>query len=586
MSQQQQKTITDFLSEDYKDFSLYTVEQRAIPSYIDSFKPTQRKIIHVGNDIWRTGNEKPLKIFQFAGKIASDCLHYDSKILLSDGSEIIIGEWFTEFPESEFEIVCMDLNGEKTISIGFNPSSSLQKYVYELETENGVIHKLSGNHLVMLIDGTYKKVSELILEDELKMMKIKSINKIVLETPETYYDISVKDYNNFIINKSIVVHNCYYHHGNEALQNAIVNMAQKFKNNLPLLEEVGQFGTIRNPEHGAARYISTMLTKNFRLLYKDFELLTYKEEEGVKIEPVFFLPIIPTVLINGSSGIAVGFASNILNRNPVDIITACENLLKGKKINELVPYKPDFKGSYLKDEVINKRWIIRGKFERLDKKNAVKILELPPSMTYEKYDLILDALVESKLITSYDDNCKDDINYLIKFPKETYGKLTDEKIIKILKLEEAETEIFTTLDETGKLKIFETDKEIIESFVKFRLGYYLKRKEFLLNKLKNESNILKNKALFIKNILDKKIKINNVPKEDIIVQLEKIGLDKIEGNYDYLLRMPIYSLTKELYEKLNEDYRLKNIEIEALTKVEPKNMYIDDLTELKTKLIK
>ena len=85
------------------------------------------------------------------------------------------------------------------------------------------------------------------------------------------------------------------------------------------MEEIGQFGSLRSPEAGAARYISTKTTKNFRLLYKDFEFLEPQFEEGVQIEPSFFLPIIPAVLLNGSSGIAVGFAKNILNRNPDDI---------------------------------------------------------------------------------------------------------------------------------------------------------------------------------------------------------------------------------------------------------------------------
>ena len=152
------KTISEFLSQEYRDFSLYTIENRAIPSVIDGFKPTHRKIIFISNGIWKTGSEKPLKVFQLAGKVASDA---------------------------------------------------------------------------------------------------------------------------------------FYHHGNMSLESSIVTMAQSFKNNLPLLEEIGQFGSLRSPEPAAARYIGTKLNKNFRLLYKDFELLTYKEEEGESIEPYFFLPIVP-----------------------------------------------------------------------------------------------------------------------------------------------------------------------------------------------------------------------------------------------------------------------------------------------------
>ena len=70
------KTISEFLSKEYKEFSLYTIENRAIPSIIDGFKPTHRKVIHVCSDIWKSGTEKPLKVFQLAGKVASDAFYH------------------------------------------------------------------------------------------------------------------------------------------------------------------------------------------------------------------------------------------------------------------------------------------------------------------------------------------------------------------------------------------------------------------------------------------------------------------------------------------------------------------------------
>jgi DNA topoisomerase II len=443
-----EKTITEFLSNEYKDFSLYVIENRAIPSVIDGLKPSQRKIIHVSNSVWRSGSEKPLKIFQLAGKVASDC---------------------------------------------------------------------------------------------------------------------------------------FYHHGNTSLESAIINMAQKFKNNMPLLEEDGQFGSLRSPEPGAPRYIGTKLNNNFRLLYKDFELLDYKEEEGEEIEPQFFLPIIPTVLINGSSGIAVGFSSNILNRNPIDAITACENLLKGKKISQVKPYNPFFNGDYIQDEENKKRWIIRGKLQVVNT-STVKISELSPSMTFEKYESILDDLIEKKVIVSYDDNCKDNIDYTIKFTRDQLAKYNEEKLIKLLKLEEYETEIYSTLDENGKLKIFDSIEDIFIYFVNFRLTYYDKRKQYLLDKLKHELKILSNRGRFIKAIIEGKLEVKNVAKDLIIKSIEEMKLDKIDDSYDYLLRMPIWSLTKEMFEKLKEDFKIKKEEMDALSKIDPKDMYLEDLSILKKKL--
>jgi len=367
-----------------------------------------------------------------------------------------------------------------------------------------------------------------------------------------------------------------------SLENAIVTMAQKFKNNAALLEEVGQYGSLRSPQAGAPRYIGTKLNNNFKLIYKDSDLLEFKEEEGESIEPHYFLPIIPMVLINGSSGIAVGFAMNILNRDIKSVTEACINTLKGKGITEIKPSINEFSGEFIQDIENNKRWIIRGKFQRVNT-STVRITELPPSMTYEKYEAILDKLCDDKVIVSYDNNCKDNIDYVIKFTRAELEKITDEKLIKIFKLEEYSTEIFSTLDEFGKLKIFENTSDIIRYFVNFRLEYYHKRKEFMLNKMRHDLKVLSNRGRFIKAILDEKLKVNNVSKPDIIKGIEEMNLEQIDGNYDYLLRMPIYSLTKELFEKLKADFTAKKEEIKVLEETDPKDMYLLDLDELKKK---
>ena len=196
----------------------------------------------------------------------------------------------------------------------------------------------------------------------------------------------------------------------------------------------------------------------------------------------------------------------------------------------------------------------------------------------------MDELVENKSIVSYDDNCKDNIDYTIKFTRYDLEKLDDDKLIKLLKLQESETENFTTIDENGKLKIFDSAVDIIKYFVKFRLSYYVKRKEFMLDKMTHELKVLGNRGKFIKLILDGKIIVNGKPKTDIITQIEKNSIDKIDGDYDYLLRMPIYSLTIEMFEKLKEDFKNKKEEISLLKLVDPKDMYLDDLSELKRKI--
>jgi DNA topoisomerase-2 len=242
-----------------------------------------------------------------------------------------------------------------------------------------------------------------------------------------------------------------------------------------------------------------------------------------------------------------------------------------------------FTGTYTQDTENNKKWYIRGKFERVNS-STVKITELPPSMTYEKYEEILDKLVENKDIVSYEDNCKDNIDYTIKFTRVGLEILSDDKLFNLLKLVESETENFNTLDEYGKLKIFESVDDIIQYFVDFRLKYYQVRKDHQLDKMQHELKVLGNRGKFIKAILDGKIVVNNKSKDEIVSQIESIAIDMIDGSYDYLLRMPIYSLTKEMFEKLKEDFSNKKDEIEKLKLVDPKDMYLEDLSELKKKV--
>lgn len=411
-------------------------------------------------------------------------------------------------------------------------------------------------------------------------MKIKKITKRILDSPKTFYDITVDGTHNFLITKGKVVTH------NSSLSGAIVGMAQKFKNSMPVLEEIGQFGSLRSPEAGAPRYISTKLHKNFRLLYMDFELLTPRYEEGNEIEPKYFLPIIPTVLLNGGSGIAVGFATNILNRNPLDLIDACLKELEGKKFKEPSPWYYGFNGVCLKDAENPLSWIFKGVYE-VKNTSTLEIKELPPSMTYEKFDSHLTALEETRRIVSYDNNCKADINYLLKFRREDLKSLQDSgRLDRALKMEEKQSENFTVLDENGDLKIFENATEIIKYFVSFRVAYYVKRKQYLIDQITKELLVLSNKARFIKMIIDGKLKINNVPRKQIILALETGDFDELGGSYNYLLSLPIHTLTKETYEALLGDTNTKELELESIKTKEPSQMYKDDLQELRKALIK
>ena len=443
------RTIDDFFDNEYTEFARYVVAQRAIPSLIDGFKPSQRKIAYAASRLWKTGNEKPMKVFQLGGQAAAMA---------------------------------------------------------------------------------------------------------------------------------------QFHHG--SLDGTIIGMTQEFKNSMPIFQGIGQFGSLRSPEAGAPRYIGVKFNENFRLLYKDFELAKPKFEEGEEIEPEFFLPVIPTVLLNGSSGIAVGFATNILNRHPLDLIDSCLLVLDGKETQILRPWIRGFYGDIEQVVGTHKSWSFRGKWE-IKNTTTVEITEIPPSFTYEKYESHLDALVERGILASYDDNSNERVHYVLKFSRSVLAEwIKKDRLGDLLKMRDGEGENLTTIDENGKLKVFERAEEIVNYFVKFRLEYYTKRKTRLLVELDNEIQILTARARFVKAVIEKEIDVMNVKKVDVMKSISSIGINKIDGDYDYLLSMPIHSLTAEKYAELLKRHSVKTKEREKVEKTSAEDFYRQDLKELRAQVEK
>lgn len=378
-----------------------------------------------------------------------------------------------------------------------------------------------------------------------------------------------------------------YLHG-DGLWRVIVTLGQDFAgtNNIPLIQKFGAFGCRSNNEPGAPRYIHASGSKMFFNLfnYKDDEILINQTFEGTKIEPRFYVPTIPIILVNGSEGVSSGFAQKILARNPKSIIKYIQNFLnkKATKKDWLNPFYNDFNGEIIRDPNFPddpKKWLVNGKVEKV-KSNVYRIKEIPFTYDLNSYLKVLDSLEESKTILSYSDmsdgDCK--LEFEVKVPKD----FKHEDVLKILKLQKPITENYTCIDENNKIRVFEDAEEIIKSFIDIKLKFIQKRKEFLEKSFQDELDILNSKILFITMVIDKKLKINNVPKEQVIEALSKVKkIVKVQDSYDYLLKMPIYSLTKEKVEDLKNQALSKSSELETLKKMSSEQIWLKDLEEIK-----
>ena len=359
-----------------------------------------------------------------------------------------------------------------------------------------------------------------------------------------------------------------YLHG--SLDGVIVNLAQNFPgtNNIALLTREGNFGTRFTQEASASRYIYTFGSPEFFNLFnkEDNEILLHQTFEGAKIEPRFFVPELPLLLINGSDGVSSGFAQKILPRNPKSIAKAIQLLLSGQNIDPklLNPYYVGFNGSVESGET-EAQWEIKGVIKRTAI-NKVEVSELPIGYDLRGYLDVLDGLEDKKIIQSYVDKSEDD-NFLfeVTIPSKILKDSTDDDLLQMLKLIKRISENYTVIDENNKIKVFNSSIDILKHFIKIKLEYMDKRKSNQLDNLLFDIDIANSKYEFISRIISGELVVGNRKKLDVVEDLKAIDKIKpINDSYDHLLRMSIFSLTSEELDKLKDTIRTSEIKLTEL----------------------
>lgn len=365
-----------------------------------------------------------------------------------------------------------------------------------------------------------------------------------------------------------------YLHGETSAQDALTKMAASWCNNMPLFEEHGNFGSRIVQEAAASRYIYVKLSENFNKYFQDFEVCEPKEDNP---EPINYLPIIPMCLVNGISGLAIGFSTNILPHDPKDITEACIEYLSTGKITKQVPVKyPNFKGKVYNTE--DNKWVNEGIVEKSikGKKIIYTITELPICYDREKYYNVLLKLKNTNKIIDFDEKCdKSGFNFIVYVDESIDSKIDD--IVKYLKLRDIETENLTTIDENNNLVIFKSINVLIEKFCDYRI---IKSKEMLdyqIKQIDNKIFELELKMLFINKVISKEIVINNLTKKDLIIEIKKLKEKVSDELADKIVSIPTYSFTQDNINELDKQIKKQYTTRTAISKQTGKSSLLTKL---------
>ncbi|PLW47395.1 hypothetical protein PCANC_05840 [Puccinia coronata f. sp. avenae] len=411
-----------------------------------------------------------------------------------------------------------------------------------------------------------------------------------------------------------------YHHGEASLTQTIVGLAQNFvgSNNINVLSPNGQFGTRASggKDAASARYIFTNIEKITRVIFPpaDDNVLNYLTDDGTQIEPEWYIPVIPMVLVNGSSGIGTGWSSDIPNYNPVDIVNNLRRRLADEPLEPMHPWFRGFTGQIIPEAP--GKYKVLGEWDQPDD-DTIEITELPIRVWNQSYKEQIEAWINSTdkipaLVKDYREyHTETTVHFIITLTEKGKEAIKKDGIEKVFKLSgNLSITNMVCFDPLGKIKKYSTPEQILDDFYDVRLAYYQKRKEYLVNDLTLMYERLSNQARFVLMIIEKKLIVSNRKKADIVLDLRKLefrpfpvkpkpktagdpdqadeeGAEEEEvadlsaagtaGDFDYLLGMAISRLTAEQVAKLLAERDDKEKELHILLEKTAPDLWNADL---------
>ncbi|WFD30011.1 DNA topoisomerase (ATP-hydrolyzing) [Malassezia sp. CBS 17886] len=409
-----------------------------------------------------------------------------------------------------------------------------------------------------------------------------------------------------------------YHHGDQSLVMTIVGLAQDYcgSNNVNLLLPNGQFGTrsMGGKDAASARYIFTAVPRITRQLFhaQDDALLNYLDDDGQSIEPEWFVPVVPQVLLNGAEGIGTGWSTSVPNYNPVDVVANLRRRMAGEEYVPMAPWYRGFAGTI--EQTAPDRFRVAGHARQLDERTW-EITELPVRVWTSSYKEWLEERVVGSdkapaTLREYKEYHTDTtVHFVVELNprgQEDIDRVGADAFFRLSTV--LSTGNMVLFNPEGKIKKYASPLEILDDFYFLRLGFYQRRKEHLVDQLKLVYDRLSNQARFVSMIIARELQVSNRKKADIVDELRALGFkpfpkteakatsvpDMAEApdapgdgdddlasrvtDFDYLLSMAIYSLTKERVERLLRERDNTESELKILLGRSPQNLWDEDLT--------
>ncbi|KAJ5884702.1 DNA topoisomerase II eukaryotic-type [Penicillium taxi] len=412
-----------------------------------------------------------------------------------------------------------------------------------------------------------------------------------------------------------------YQHGDTSLQQTIVGLAQTFvgSNNINCLEPSGNFGSRLQggSDCASARYIYTRLSPFARRVFHsaDEPILTYNKDDGETIEPENYIPVVPLILINGADGIGTGWSSSIPNYNPEDIVKNLKLLMEGQPTEPMQPWFRGFTGEVV--DLGGDRYKFNGIIKNTGD-SEVEITELPIRTWTQDFKDKLEDIIKAEKLPSFikdyrDYNTHNKVHFVIQLEDSFAKRLPEggteglEEKFKLSK--QISTTNLVAFDPEGRITKYATVDDILKEFFTVRLKYYEKRKQYQLSELQRVLEKLSNQARFVQMIIDGKLVISKKKKLVLVTELKdkgfkpivkvadaaKLGesepvveegeepedtnIETMSSSYDYLLGMPMWSLTQERVEKLRRQIGDRETEVDTLIKLSKEDIWKQDLDD-------